>query len=300
MITPPFLSTGDTIGIISPGAQIANEKIDNAIRILKKQGFTVKSGKYVLSRSNYFAGTDEQRTADFQNMLDDPEIKAMLCSRGGYGMVRIISKLDFTNFIKFPKWIIGFSDITVLHSYLNNFLKTASLHASMPIDFPDNPANDISFNSLINAITGGNMNCRFPYISLNKPGKTEGTLIGGNLSVLYSLRGTNFDFNPEGKILFLEDIGEYLYHLDRMLMNLKLGGVFEKLKGLINGEMNDMKDTTNSFANSAYDVINEIVKEYNFPVAYSFPAGHSKNNQAIILGKQITLDVNKNYSEIGY
>ncbi len=290
MITPAHLKKGDTIGIVSPGAQIAKDKIENAIKILKEFGFKVRLGKNVLNKSEYFAGTDKERTTDFQNMLDDDNIKAILCSRGGYGTLRVIENLNFTDFLKNPKWIVGFSDVTVLHAHINNYLGIESLHATMPIDFPKNGINS-GINSMISALKGINPIYEFEVNKLNKNGVSQGILTGGNLSVLYSLRGTKFDINPEGKILFLEDIGENLYHIDRMLMNLRIGGIFDKISGLIIGGFNEMRDSTNSFARSAYEVISNVMVDYRFPVIYDFPAGHTKENLAICFGKLLKMEV---------
>ncbi|NOZ47926.1 MAG: LD-carboxypeptidase [Chlorobi bacterium] len=300
MKIPPYLKSGDTIGIVAPAGIIKKGKIDYAVKVLNGWDINVKIGAHVLDKDHYFAGTDEHRTSDFQQMLDDETIKAIFCARGGYGTIRIIDNLDFSNFIKKPKWIIGFSDITILHVYLNNYLKTSSVHGVMPINFADNEEANLNLKYLKKALWGELIEYNIKPNILNKTGIAKGELIGGNLSVLYGLRGTKFDFNPKGKILFVEEIGEYLYQLDRMLMNFKLSGVFDEISGLIVGEMSDMKDTEASFANSAFHVVSNLVSEYSFPVIYGFPAGHSKINRALVFGSEVQMEITSNNAIVKY
>ncbi len=290
MITPNYLKSGDTIGIVAPGAAVEKAKIENAVSILNKNGFNVILGKYLTNNSEYLAGTDEQRIKDFQDMLDNDEVKAILCARGGYGSIRVIERLNFSKFNNNPKWIIGFSDITVFHSYLNNVLNTETIHATMPINFAQD-AKDENLQSLINAVSGKRIEVKIKPSIYNRTGRAEGLLTGGNLSVLYGMRGLPYDLISIGRILIIEDVGEQLYHIDRMMMNLKNGGVLDTLRGLIIGEMNSMLNTNKPFVKSVYDVIDNICKNYDFPVCYDFPLGHDKNNLTVIMGRKVNLAV---------
>ena len=206
----------------------------------------------------------------------------LFCARGGYGTVRIIDHIDFSIFKTKPKWIAGYSDVTALHSTLHN-LNISSLHSTMPINFANNTSN--SLESLKQALFGNKIAYNFQRHELNRAGETKGKVVGGNLSIIYSLLGSNSDINTDDKILFLEDLDEYLYHLDRMMMNLKRNGKLSKLAGLIVGGMNDMNDNTIPYGKSANEIIAESVSEYNYPVAFNFPAGHISNNNTIILGQ---------------
>lgn len=292
MILPEFLKKGDKIGIVSLAGKAEAKDIDNAVKHFENWGLKVVIGEFAKSSHYQFAGTDEQRASDFQKMLDDKSIKVIISSRGGYGSARIIEQINWTNFIKNPKWIIGFSDITVFHSHLNKKLGVASLHATMPVKFSKFPKSDSNIESLKSVLFGGNIEYEVSNHPLNRQGSVKAELVGGNLSVLYSLRGTNLDLNYENKILFIEDLSEYLYHLDRMMMNFKLGGVFEKISGLIVGSFSDMQDNKSPFGKSAYEIIYDYVKDYNYPVCFDFPAGHDKNNNALILGSKAELKLN--------
>ncbi len=291
MYQPAALNKGDKIGIVSPAGKMDSEKIGIAVRKLEDVGFKVVLGNHVFDEQNQFAGSDLDRLSDFQRMLDDPEIKAILCSRGGYGCVRILEHLDFDLYIRNPKWIVGYSDITVFHSYLNNILGVESLHATMPINFPTEDVDTKSVSTLIDAISGKVENYEIPSHKLNRIGQSEGELVGGNLSILYSLRGTAMDFETHGKILFIEDVGEDLYHLDRMMRNLKMGGKLSELQALIIGGMSDMKAGNPNFGKSAYEIINEVIEYYHYPVVYNFPAGHIKENWTLPMGRFLKLNV---------
>jgi len=223
--------------------------------------------------------------------LDNPEIKAILSTRGGYGSVRIIDKLDFRQFLRFPKWFIGFSDITVFHSHLNSKLSIESLHAVMPIKFPQDGVPNKATESLRQALFGELETQSFVPSKVLHSGKVSGDLIGGNLSILYSLMGSESEMDFDGKILFIEDLDEYLYHIDRMLLNLKRAGKLKNLKGLIVGGMNDMNDNDISFGSTAEQIIAEHVSEYNYPVVFGFPAGHIEDNRSLYLGRRVTLKV---------
>ena len=290
MKTPPYLKQGDTVGIVATARKISLEEIRPAVRLLESWGLNVKLGGNLFYEDNQYAGTDSERVADLQSMLDDNTVRAILCARGGYGSVRIIDRIDFTKFSNNPKWIIGYSDVTVLHSHIHSLFGIETLHGTMPLDFTGNETE--ATLSLKKALFGEDMRYTVPLHSLNKMGIASGTLVGGNLSILYSLRGTVSDIDTEGKILFIEDLDEYLYHIDRMMINLKRGGKLEKLKGLIVGGMTDMHDNTIPFGKSAHEIILDAVKEYSFPVCFDFPAGHLKEkNLAIILGREVELSV---------
>jgi muramoyltetrapeptide carboxypeptidase len=288
---PPYLKKGDTIGITCPAGYLAKGKADNCIRTLQQWGFDVMVGKTVEGNSdNYFSGTDEQKLYELQAMLDDESINAILCGRGGYGVGRIIDLLDFTKFKRKPKWIIGFSDITVLHTHLNSKIKVASLHAPMAGAF--NKENEY-VESLHKALIGKKAKYNCAIDPLNKIGTARGELIGGNLSLLVNVIGTPSDINTKNKILFVEDIAEYIYGIDRMFYQLKRSGKLENLKGLIVGGFTEMKDTERPFGKTVYEVISDIVKEYDYPVCYNFPVSHATENYALKEGVIYTLKVTK-------
>ncbi len=291
MYQPAALLKGDKIGIISPAGKIDPEKVGIAVSKIEGAGYKVVLGNHVFDEKNQFAGSDIDRLCDFQLMLDDPEIKAIICARGGYGSVRILEHLDFDLFIRNPKWIIGYSDITVFHSYLNHILGVESLHATMPINFPELNVENKSILTLFESLKGKFEDYEIASHLLNRNGITEGELIGGNLSILYSLRGTEMDFETHGKILFIEDVGEELYHLDRMMQNLKMGGKLSELQGLIVGGMSDMKVGAPEFGKTAYEIILESVENYTYPVVFDFPAGHIKENWTLPFGRFLKLDV---------
>lgn len=290
MYQPAALKRGDKIGIVSPAGKIEPEKVGIAVTKLEQLGLKVVLGKHVFDEYHQFAGRDLNRLKDFQQMLDDSEIKAILCARGGYGCVRILEHIDFDLFLRKPKWVIGYSDITVLHSYLNNILDVESLHSVMPINFSDDK-NGKSVETLLNAIMGKVEDYNILPHDLNRLGVAEGELIGGNLSILYSLRGTLMDFETHGKILFIEDVGEELYHLDRMMHNLRMGGKLSELQALIVGGFSAMKEGDPKFGNSAYEIIKEAVSNYSYPVVFNFPAGHIDDNWTLPLGRYVKLKV---------
>jgi len=290
MYQPAALKKGDKIGIVSPAGKIEPEKVGIAVNKLESAGLKVVLGKHVFDEYHQFAGKDIDRLYDFQSMLNDPEIKAILCARGGYGSVRILEHIDFDLFIRKPKWIVGYSDITIFHTYLNNILEVESLHSTMPINFPDHGENK-SVNSMINTMMGKIEDYEIKSHEYNRIGDAEGELIGGNLSILYSLRGTIMDFETHGRILFIEDVGEQLYHLDRMMLNLKMGGKLSGIQGLIVGGMSDMKVGDPNFGKSAYEIIEEAVENYSYPVVYDFPAGHIDENWALPMGRYLKMKV---------
>ena len=291
MIIPEKLVGGDKIGIISTARKITIEELKPPIKTLESWGLKVVLGANLFQEDDQFSGTVDQRTNDLQIMIDDNSIKAILCARGGYGTVQIIDAINFTNLKKNSKWIVGYSDATVLHSHLNN-LGMASLHATMPINFEGNT--NESLWSLKNALFGNLNNVECKAHPLNKFGKIEGDIVGGNLSILYSLLGSSSDIDTIGKILFIEDLDEYLYHIDRMMMNLKRNGIFGNLKGLIIGGMSDMNDNSIPFGKTAEQIILEYTKGYDFPICFGFPAGHLADNRCVRLGINSILEISEN------
>jgi muramoyltetrapeptide carboxypeptidase len=286
MIAPPYLKKNDTVAIVSTARKISSKEITSAVNLLKSWGLQVVLGKTIGLKHHQFAGTDAQRAEDFQNMLNNPKIKAIWCARGGYGTVRIIDSLDFSIFKESPKWIIGFSDATVLHSCIHN-LGFETMHATMPLLVSHNTKKALQTLKL--SLFGKLPSYSLKSSRFNKMGFATGELIGGNLSVLYSLLGSPTSINTAEKILFLEDLDEYLYHIDRMLQNLKRNGVFNHLNGLIIGGMTQMHDNKVPFGKNAVQIILDCVSDYNFPVVFNFPAGHIKNNKTLVLGKKVQL-----------
>jgi len=294
---PPYLKKGDTIGITCPAGYMTAEKAQTCINTLQSWGFDVMVGKTLGSNSvNYFSGTDEERRDELQAMLDDENIKAILFGRGGYGMGRIIDGLDFTKFKKKPKWVIGYSDITVLHAHLYTKIKVASLHAPMAAAF--NEGENEFIKSLQNAIKGKRAKYSCAAQPFNKPGTVTGELVGGNLSLLANITGTPSDINTKNKILFIEDIGEQIYNIDRMLYQLKRSGKLANLSGLIIGGFTDMKDTERPFGKTVYEAIADIVVEYEYPVAYGFPVSHGTENYALKIGVGYTLKVGRSKTQL--
>jgi muramoyltetrapeptide carboxypeptidase len=292
--TPPYLQKGDTIGIVCPAGYMAAEKVQVCINTLQNWGYQVKIGKTVGGESQtYFSGTDEERLNDFQQMLDDDEVKAVLCARGGYGTGRIIDQIDFKKFSKHPKWIIGYSDITVLHSHLYSNYYISSLHSPMAGAFNDEAYKNEYVQSLKNAIEGKKIKYSIPVHEFNKKGEAIGELVGGNLALLAHLVGTGSDTKTKGRILFMEDVGEYSYNVDRMLHQLKRSGKLSKLAGLIVGGFTDMKDTERPFGKTAFEIIRDIIKEYDYPVCFDFPVSHSDRNYALKIGVGYKLKVSK-------
>lgn len=288
---PPYLRKGDTIGLICPAGFMAIEKTEACISILEKWGFKVQLGKTVGSQYHYFSGTDEQRLADLQEMLDNPSINAILCARGGYGTSRIIDQVSWKAFRKHPKWIIGYSDVTVLHCHLYQKLKFASIHAPMAGAFADGENEYIL--SFKKAITGKSLSYSIENHSFNRTGEASGPLLGGNLSLLAHLTGTPSMPSLKGAILFVEDVGEYLYNIDRMLLQLDRSGKLKDLAGMIVGGFTDNKDTVTSIGKTAYELIADRISGYDFPVAFNFPVSHETNNVALRTGMNHTLKVGK-------
>ena len=287
VIIPNYLKPGDTIGITSPAGYITLDDIKPAMLQMQSWGFNIKVGETIGKRDFSFGGTDEERARDFQQLMDDQEVKAIMCARGGYGVVRIIDKLNFAKFSSNPKWIIGFSDVTVLHSHLNRNYGIASIHSKMCNSFPNDwskaePIQIETIFSIKHALTGEKMKYPIPVNEKNKPGIGEGELIGGNLKTIETLAGTKSDLKTTGKILFVEDTGEYLYSIDRMFWNLARTNKLSNLKGLIIGGFKIKPDDPGEeFGRTLYDIVLEKVKQYNYPVCFDFPVGHQKNNFAL-------------------
>ena len=297
MKIPPSLQKGDTIALVATARKNIDDNLKPAIDLLHSWGLEVVIGKSIGLDNNQLAGTDEERASDFQQQLDNPNIKAIWCVRGGYGTVRMIDLLDFTKFKQSPKWIVGFSDVTVIHSYINN-LNIATIHGAMPITVAR--ASVESIESLRKSLFGESLNYEIPFDIANRLGNAKGEIVGGNLSILYSLMGSNAQIDCKGKILFIEDLDEYLYHIDRMMMSLKRCGCFDDLNGLIVGTMTKMKDNDIPWGKNANQIIEDVTKGYSFPVLYNFPAGHFRDNRALIFGKQVSLEISKETSKLTF
>lgn len=290
--TPPFLSRGDKIGIISTARKITPEEVQPAIDVFQQWGLKVIKGDHLHSSWNQFAGNDQQRLDDLQNMLDDPQIKAVICARGGYGTVRIIDNVDFTAFRNNPKWIVGYSDVTALHSHIHTHFQVETIHATMPLNFPEDGSQNESVKSLKQVLFNGKTEYHlkdFEIFNEDYFRTIESVITGGNLSMLYSLNGTPSDIVTDGKILFIEDQDEYLYHVDRMIVNLKRSGKLENLKALLIGWMSDMNDNHIPFGPDAYQIIRDHTEGMPFPVIFGIPAGHLEPNFALILGRKIRI-----------
>lgn len=287
-MTPTSLQKGDTIAIVATARKITAQELQPFLALLSQWGLKYVLGSTIGATDHQFAGSDALRTKDFQKYLDDPTIKAIWCARGGYGTVRIIDALDFSAFRKNPKWIIGYSDVTVLHSHLNGF-GIETLHADMPLELTIK--SEATRNTAHDALFGKNYVIEAASKEKNRIGTAEGELVGGNISILYSLLGSPSELKTDGKILVLEDLDEMLYHIDRMLQNLKRNGRLANLKGLIVGGMNVMRDNTIPFGKTAEEIILEAVSEYNYPVCFNFPVGHVPDNRALILGRNVTLQI---------
>jgi muramoyltetrapeptide carboxypeptidase len=300
MEQPPFLKPGDTIGIIAPSRKISPEALQPSLKLFESWGLKVVEGNNLYADCDQFAGTDAQRRHDLQDMLDDENIKAVMCARGGYGTIRIMEGLNLETFQNRPKWIIGYSDITVLHSYFAVTLGCPTIHAIMPVNFNDETGETPSWQTLRELLFGKVPSYEVDAHAFNKPGVARGKVVGGNLSVLYSMAATPLDVDTRDCILFIEDLDEYLYHIDRMMMNLKLSGKLSHLRGLVVGGMSDMKDNTIPFGKDALEIIADCVKEYDYPVMFGFPAGHTETNMPLIFGKEAELRVDANKARLKY
>ena len=299
LIKPPYLKKGDTIMILSPAGRIRDKvSVDAGIELANHWGLIVFFGNHLLSQDNTFAGTDAQRLDDMQKALDDPSIKAIWAARGGYGAVRIVDDLDFTKFFEHPKWIIGYSDITVFHNRLHE-LGYQTIHGQMPLTIHlEDPVQKQSLLSLHNALFGKKLSYKLTTSKKNRQGESIGQLVGGNLSIVYSMLESNTTLNMNGKVLFIEDVGEALYHIDRMMISLKRAGYFNNCKGLIVGNFKLKKNEGNKFGKTLEEIVLDAVEGTNFPVIFDFPAGHIDDNRTLILGSYVDLKVAKKKTKI--
>lgn len=288
MIAPKPLSKGSKIAIVATARFISESDIKYSLQYLRDNGFEPVYDERLFAASGQFAGDDDFRANVLQSYLDSPDIDAILCARGGYGTIRIVDKLKFDNFINKPKWIIGYSDVTVLHAKLQS-IGFESIHASMPINFRDNT--EAALTSLIDALSSQNLHYEIKNSPLNIQGEAEAEIVGGNISVLYSMLGSSTFPDTKGKILFLEDLDEYLYHIDRMMFAFERAGILDNIKGLIVGGLTKMRDNNIPFGKTAEEIILERVADKGIPVCFNFPAGHIDDNRAIILGRKIRLSI---------
>ena len=297
---PPYLKAGDTVAIVAPSGVLKNrsKEVNQAKALLKSWGLHSVVGKHVFSKANHFAGTDDERCEDFQNALDDPKISAIWCARGGYGTVRILDKLDYSKFKQNPKWVIGYSDITALHNQIHN-AGVESIHAMMCTSLQDNILEiKETVSTFKDAIFGEPLNYTLKGSKYNKLGNSSGQLVGGNLTMLHTMLGSKTSIDISGKILFIEEIGEYKYHLDRMLQSLKRAGYFDNCKGVIVGDMTKMRTNTTLWGSTIEQLILDALSDYDFPIAFNMPAGHEKDNRAMILGKNIQLTVTRDNTKV--
>jgi len=297
MKRPDNLEKGDLIYIVSPAKSIDQGSIDFAKQLLESWGFRVECASHTLGEHNYFSGKDTDRKSDFQLAIDHQEAKAILCARGGYGCVRIVDELNWSNFERYPKWLIGFSDITVMHHRAQR-LSVMSMHATMPLNFETNST--AALETFRAALFGESFSIETPASSLNKTGTARGRIVGGNLSIIYSLLGTADAYDFKNSVFFIEDLSEQLYHIDRMLFALKKAGIFDEIKALVIGGMTDLKDTNPSFGMTYEDSILEKVKERNIPICFNFPTGHIEDNRAMIIGAMVEIEVNEQGGKLFY
>lgn len=291
LVLPPYLHEGDKVAIVSPSSKIDKSFLKGAKKRLESWGFKVVMGKHAGGESGRFAGSINQRLKDFQEAMDHPDIKAILCSRGGYGAIHLVDQLDFTQFCKHPKWVMGFSDITALHSLIQSH-GIASLHSLMARHLTVETEDDPCTLHLKNILSGNLPHYSCERHKLNRPGTAEGILRGGNMAVFYGLRGTPYDIPPEGTILFIEDVSERPHAIERMMYNLKLGGMLEKLSGLIIGQFTEY-DENRSLGKELYGALADLVKEYDYPVCFNFPVGHVTHNLPLINGAKVEFTVSK-------
>jgi len=302
LIQPPYLKAGDTVAIVAPSGVLNNreKEVNQAKDLLKSWGLNVVVGENVFKKANHFAGTDYERAEDFQNALDNPNIKAIWSARGGYGTVRMIDKLDYTKYKENPKWVIGYSDITAIHNQLNNE-GSESIHAMMCTSLTDDLTDiETTVETFKCALFGKPLSYTIKSSTYNKTGTATAPLVGGNLTLLHTMLGSKTSIDTSGKILFIEEIGEYKYHIDRMLQSLKRAGYFDNLKGLIVGDMTKMRKNTTPWGTSIEQLILDAVAEYEFPVLFNFPAGHEDDNRALILGRTVEMNVTKETSTLNF
>ncbi|WP_412767103.1 S66 peptidase family protein [Tenacibaculum vairaonense] len=299
LVTPPYLQKGDTVALVAPAGILKNRKnvIDKAKQLLEDWGLKVVYGKHMFNQGNHFAGTDDERCQDFQEAMDNPNVKAIWCARGGYGSVRILDKLDFSKFKDSPKWVIGYSDITAFHNHIHN-LGIETLHAMMGTSMQDKKE-DIphTISTFKKALFGERLSYEITSSKYNRKGNVSGELIGGNIAILTSMLGSESQMSTEGKILFIEEIGEYKYSIDRMLQSLKRAGYFTKIKAVVVGDMTKIKKNTTPWGSSIKQLILEVLPK-NIPVLFDFPAGHEPDNRALIMGRNVELEIKDQESKL--
>lgn len=302
MIQPPYLKAGDTVAIVAPSGILNHRdaEIERAKTLLKSWGLNYVMGQHVFSKVHHFAGTDDERCEDFQKALDDTSISAIWCARGGYGTVRILDKLDYTKFKKHPKWLVGYSDITALHNQINN-LGYQTIHAMMCTSLTSDQTDlGQTIATLKKALFGDPLNYTLEGSKYNKTGTATAEIVGGNLTLLHTMLGSKTSINTSGKILFFEDIGEYKYHIDRMLQSLKRAGYFDNCGGVIVGDMTKLRRNTTPWGSSIEQLVLDALAEYDFPIAFNMPAGHEADNRAMIMGRTVSLKVDKNQSTLEF
>ena len=300
MLRPPYLQKNDSVAVIAPASKVSASAISAAKNCMEAWGLQVLLGENVLAGYYEFSGTDEQRASDFQNAINDPTVAAIVCARGGYGCSRIVDRIDFSPLNERPKWLVGYSDTTVLHARMNR-MNMESIHGIMLSGFPPDGCDSESTESLRKALFGELTNYQIPPHEMNKEGQVKAVLIGGNLTLIGHLQGTVDALKTDDRILFIEDVGEYLYNIDRIMIQLKRGGLLNGLKGVIVGTFNKMKDNVGSnFGKSSYEIIAEHMEELDIPVAFGFPAGHSELNMSLYLGREVYLSVTKEGTSIDF
>ncbi|TGV03728.1 S66 peptidase family protein [Flavivirga rizhaonensis] len=300
LIQPPYLKAGDTVAIVAPSGVLKNrtKEVQQAKALLKSWGLHTVVGKHVFSQANHFAGTDDERCEDFQNALDDPKISAIWCARGGYGTVRILDKLDYSKFKQNPKWLIGYSDITALHNQVHN-VGVQSIHAMMCTSLQDDlGVIKETLSTFKDAIFGKPLSYTLEGSTYNKTGNVSAPIVGGNLTMLHTMLGSETSIDTSGKILFIEEIGEYKYHIDRMLQSLKRAGFFKNCKGVIVGDMTNLRKNTTLWGSSIEQLVLDALSDYDFPIAFNMPAGHEKDNRAMIFGGTVQLTVGTSQSTV--
>lgn len=302
LLQPAYLKAGDTVAIVAPSGILKNrnEEINRAQKLLESWGLNVTIGKHVFEQAGHFAGTDMQRTEDLQKAINDPTVKAIWSARGGYGTVRVLDNLDYSSLNKHPKWLIGYSDITALHNDLHN-AGFESIHALMCTSLTEDLSEiEESVNSFKKAIFGEGLTYEISGSKYNKPGNATGQLVGGNLTLLHTMLGSRTSINTDGKIIFIEEIGEYAYHIDRMLISMKRAGYFENCKGIIVGDISKVRRNTTPWGKPVKQLILDVFENYDFPILFDFPAGHEKDNRALILGRTIDLKVSKENASVHF
>ena len=297
MIQPPALNPGDLIYITAPAKLMDTQAVTYAKKHLEENGFKVLISKNCLGKHHYFSGTDEERLWDLQFGIDHPDVRAILCARGGYGSIRLVDRINWANMLREPKWLIGFSDITVFHHRLNK-LGVQSIHGSMPINFEKNT--EAALTTLVNTLKGSWPQFLLPSNQSNKVGIATGNLIGGNLSIVYSMLGTDDQFDFEDSILFLEDLGEHYYQVERMFFALKKSGAFQKIKGLIIGGISELEDTDPPLGRTIEEIVLDQLMFTRIPVLFNFPGGHIEDNRAMVFGKKIQLTVSEGEASVVY